>query len=91
VVHRPGHRFVRPLFRHLHYQYLRSTTPGQQDVTIWTSANGSSWTRSQLSGLSVGGIHQLTALAPAGTSVTGITSTVTAQTQQPVVLTLPAR
>jgi Protein kinase domain len=70
---------------------VQSGQPGQQDVTIWTSADGASWTQSRLSGLSGGGIQQLTALAPAGAAVTGITSAVTAQTQHPIVLTLPAR
>ena len=41
--------------------------------------------------LSGGGTHQLTALASAGTTVTGIGSTATAQRQQPFILTLTRR
>ena len=60
--------------------------PGQRQVTIWTSADGSSWTRSLATGTG-----QLTALAPAGPAVTAIGSAATPQSQQPVVLTLRAR
>ena len=60
--------------------------PGQQEVTIWTSVDGSSWTRS-----SATGTDQLTALSPAGPAVTAIGSAATPQSQRLVVLTLPAR
>ena len=60
--------------------------PGQQEVTIWTSADGSSWIRS-----SATGTDQLTALAPAGPAVTAIGSAATPQSQRLVVLTLRAR
>jgi Protein kinase domain len=58
--------------------------PGQQ-VTIWISADGTSWTQADLSGLP----HQLTALAPTGTTVTGIGVTATPQRQQPFTVTVP--
>jgi hypothetical protein len=46
--------------------------PGQQDAAIWTSADGRSWTRSPVSGLTGGGSHGIAALTPAGSAVTGI-------------------
>jgi Protein kinase domain len=70
---------------------VQTGTPGQSQLTIWTSADGTAWTQARLRGLSGGGTHQLTALAPSGTGVTGIVSTATSQSQQPTVLTLPAR
>ena len=69
----------------------QSGEPGQQDVTIWTSAGGASWTQSHVAGLSGSGAHQLTALASSDTTVTGIGSIATQQNQQSVILTLPAR
>jgi hypothetical protein len=45
---------------------------GQQDAAIWTSADGTTWTRSSVNGLSGGGSHDIAALAPAGSNVTGI-------------------
>ena len=70
---------------------VQTGVPGQQQVTIWTSTDGTSWTQSRFSGLSGGGTHQLTALAASGTVVTGIGSTATQLRQQPVILTLPTR
>ncbi len=70
---------------------VQTGTPGQSQLTIWTSAGGAAWTQARPSGLSGGGTHQLTALAPSGAGVTGIVSTATSQSQQPTVLTLPAR
>jgi hypothetical protein len=37
-----------------------------------TSADGTNWTRSQVSGLGGGGSHGIAALASSGTSATGI-------------------
>ena len=70
---------------------VQSGAPGQQDVTVWTSADGTSWTQTPASGLAASGAHQLTALAPAGARVTAIGSAATPDSQQPIVLTLPAR
>ena len=70
---------------------IQSGTPGQQAVTAWTSATGTSWTPSPVSGLPADGSDQLTALAPAGTRLTAITTAATMLSQQPAVLTLPAR
>ncbi len=70
---------------------VQSGAPGQQNVTVWTTADGTSWTQTPVSGLSGRGTRQLTALAPAGATVTAIGSAATPQSQQPIVLTLPAR
>jgi Protein kinase domain len=67
---------------------VQAGAPGQQQVTIWTSTDGASWTQADLSGLTGGGTHQLTALAPAGTTVTGIGLTASAQRLQPFILTV---
>jgi hypothetical protein len=70
---------------------IQSGQPGQQQVTVWTSADGAGWTQTRLGGLSGGGTRQLTALASSGATVTGIGSTATASSQQPVTWTFPAR
>ena len=66
-----------------------SATSGALDAAVWTSANGASWTRSALSGLTGGGSHDLSALAPSGSAVTGIDSVQTQAGQQFVVRRLP--
>jgi hypothetical protein len=63
--------------------------PGRQDVAVWTSATGASWTPSQASDLNGAGAWEITALAPSGSVVTGIASIATQQSQQIVTLTLP--
>jgi hypothetical protein len=50
----------------------QSGTLGQQDAAIWTSADGTSWTRSAVSGLTGGGSHGIAALTSAGSVITGI-------------------
>jgi hypothetical protein len=65
--------------------------PGQQNVAVWTSATGTSWTPTQASDLSGAGAWQIDALAPSGSAVAGIGSITTQQSQQTVTLTLPAR
>jgi len=65
--------------------------PGQQDVAVWTSATGASWTPTQASDFSGAGAFQISALAPSGSAVAGIGSIATQQSQQIVTLTLPAR
>ncbi len=64
--------------------------PGQQNVAVWTSATGASWTPSQASGFSGAGAWQITALASSGSAVAGIGSVATQASQQTVTLTLPA-
>jgi len=71
--------------------------PGQRQVAVWTSANGTVWTSSQVSGLTgaqADGSYQLTALAPSGSpdsAVTGIGLITTQQAQEVFTVTLPAR
>ncbi len=50
----------------------QSGSLGQQDAAIWTSADGTSWARTAVSGLTGGGSHSIAALAPAGSAITGI-------------------
>ena len=66
----------------------QSGAPGQQNAQIWTSATGSAWAPAQVSGLSGGGAHEITALVSAGSAVTGIGTTATQQAQQPVTVSL---
>jgi len=65
--------------------------PGQQDVALWTSANGTSWKPSRSSGLNGTEAWQIDALAPAGPDVTGIGTIISQQSQQTVTFTLPSR
>jgi hypothetical protein len=58
---------------------------------VWTSADGQTWTQSSIGGLTGGGNHEITTLAPSGSAVTGIDSFLTQQRQQYVTLSLPAR
>lgn len=66
---------------------VQAGTPGQQQVTIWTSPDGTTWT--QPPGRET--YYKLTALAPTGPAVTAIGAASGALSQQPVVLTLPDR
>jgi hypothetical protein len=68
----------------------QSGGPGQQAAQIWTSATGSSWAATQVSGLSGGGAHEVAALVSSGSGVSGIGLTATQQSQQPVIVSLAA-
>ena len=61
---------------------------GQQNVQIWTSAAGSAWASAQVSGLSGGGAHQISALVSASSGVSGIGTIATEQSQQALTLSL---
>jgi hypothetical protein len=71
--------------------------PGRLRIAVWTSANGTVWVPSHVSGLTgaqAGGSYQLSALAPSGLSdsaVTGIGSITTQQAQEVFTVALPAR
>ena len=67
----------------------QSGPPGQQDAQIWTSATGATWASEQVSGLSGAGAHEVAALIPSGSGVTGIGLVATPQAQQPVTVILP--
>jgi hypothetical protein len=64
---------------------------GDLDAAVWTSATGANWTQSSVTGLTGGGSHEITGLAPTGSAVTGIDSLLTQENQQYVTLSLPAR
>ena len=61
---------------------------GALDAAVWTSADGSRWTRSAVRGLTGDGSHAITALAWSGSAVTGIDSVQTQTAQQFTTLTL---
>ena len=63
---------------------------GTMAAAVWTSADGTSWTRSPVSGLTGGGSHAITALAASGAAVTAIDTVQTQASQQFVVLRLPS-
>jgi hypothetical protein len=67
----------------------QSGPPGQQDAQAWTSATGATWTPEQVTGLTGGGAHEITALVPSGSGVTGVGLVATQQAQQPVTVSLP--
>ena len=72
----------------------QSGPAGLQQAAIWTSANGTTWTPVPVRGLTgpqPGGTHRITALAPAGSAVTGIVSVATQQSQRTVAVAVPAR
>jgi hypothetical protein len=64
---------------------------GDQNVAVWTSPTGTNWKPSQAGDLNGAGSWEITALAPSGSTVAGIGSVATQQSQQTVTLTLPAR
>jgi hypothetical protein len=63
---------------------------GTADAAVWSSPDGTKWTRSQVSGLVGGGSDGIAALAASGSTVTGIDSVQSQASQQFVVLNLPA-
>ena len=66
--------------------------PGASSAAIWSSPDGTNWTRSRVSGLTGGGSHAVAALAASGSgsAVTGIDSVQAQASQQFAVLNLPA-
>jgi hypothetical protein len=71
----------------------RYGTPGQQRAGVWTSPSGTTWTRSQVSGLTGGadtGIAALARTEPPAPVVIGIGSLATQASQQAVTVTLSA-
>jgi len=63
---------------------------GDLGAAVWTSADGVTWTRAPVSGLTGGSSHDLTALAASGAAVTGIDSVQTQASQEFIVRRLPA-
>jgi serine/threonine protein kinase len=64
---------------------------GDLDAAVWTSATGANWTQSSVTGLTGGGSHEITTLAPAGSAVTGIDSVQTDTGQEFLTAPLPGR
>jgi len=62
---------------------------GQASPVAWTSASGTAWTRTQLSGLT--GAYRITALVPAGPAATAIGSIATQQGQGAFIVGVPSR
>jgi hypothetical protein len=60
-------------------------------ATVWASADGATWKRAAARGLPGIGTRQITALAPAGGTVTGFASVTTQQSWQPATVSLPVR
>ncbi len=67
-------------------------TPGDRDVVVWTSADGSGWTvqAPNGTGLSGYGVQQITGLAASGGTLTGVGFTATEAAEQPTVWNVPA-
>ena len=61
---------------------------GNSDAAAWSSADGTNWTRSHVSGLTSGGSHTVAALAASGSAVTGIDTVQAQASQQVAVLNL---
>jgi len=59
-----------------------SGRPGRRDAEVWTSVTGAAWMLSQTGGPGGAGAAQITALAAAGSAVTGIWSIATQQGQR---------
>jgi hypothetical protein len=63
---------------------------GIPGAAVWSSADGTNWRRSQVSGLTSGGSHTVAALAASGSAVTGIDTVQAQASQQFAVLNIPA-
>ncbi len=61
------------------------------DAAVWTSATGVSWTQSPVAGLTGGGSHVISTLAPSGAAVAGIDSVETNTAQDFVIVPLSGR
>jgi hypothetical protein len=69
------------------------STPGHQNVVIWTSPNGSAWRAAEPAGqgLTGPGIQAITSLATSGSTLTGIGFTASPSGEQPVFWQAPIR
>jgi hypothetical protein len=68
-------------------------TPGQQDVVVWTSADGSAWTAITPAGqgLAGPGVQAITGLAASGRTLTGVGFTASPAGEQPTFWQSPIR
>jgi hypothetical protein len=69
------------------------STPGHQDVVVWTSADGSAWTAATPTGqgLTGPGIQAITGLALSGSTLTGVGFTASPAGEEPVFWQSPVR
>jgi hypothetical protein len=69
------------------------STPGHQNVVVWTSADGSSWRAAEPAGqgLTGPGIQAITGLAVAGSTLAGVGFTASPAGEQPVFWQAPVR
>ena len=69
------------------------STPGHQDVVVWTSQNGSAWRAAEPSGqgLTGSGIQAITSLTASGSTLTGVGFTASPAGEQPVFWQAPIR
>ena len=69
------------------------STPGHQNVVIWTSPNGSSWRAAEPSGegLTGSGIQAITSLTVSGSTLTGVGFTASPAGEEPVFWQSPLR
>jgi hypothetical protein len=69
------------------------STPGHQNVVVWTSADGSAWRAAEPSGqgLTGPGIQAITGLAVAGSTLAGVGFTASPGGEQPVFWQSPVR
>ena len=69
------------------------STPGHQNVVVWTSPNGSAWRAAEPAGkgLTGPGIQAITGLAVAGSTLTGVGFTASPGGEQPVFWQAPVR
>ena len=69
------------------------STPGHQNVVVWTSADGSVWRAAEPAGqgMTGPGIHAITGLAVAGSTLAGVGFTASPRGEQPVFWQSPVR
>ena len=69
------------------------STPGHQNVVIWTSPDGSAWRAAEPAGqgLTGPGIQAITSLATSGSTLTGVGFTASPAAEQPVFWQSPVR
>jgi len=69
------------------------STPGHQNVVVWTSSNGSSWRAAEPSGqgLTGSGIQAITSLTVSGSTLTGVGFTASPAGEEPVFWQAPIR
>ena len=69
------------------------STPGHQDVVVWTSPNGSAWRAAEPTGqgLTGSGIQAITSLTVSGSTLTGVGFTASPASEEPVFWQSPIR